>query len=162
VKPRPGGGLWFWARPSLAQARATPLSEEEWRPGMLLWSSLGEGRHCWARGCLAQASQDSPKRACEKVPTQVAISPKWESIAREYPSHLSEGSWLERDALRVGGTLLNCKLYCWFMMCLCDVWNLWNERHGMFCIINWIHVIEESWHVKSMNGLELKGAWYCY
>ena len=27
----------------------------------------------------------------------------------------------------------------------------------MFCIINWMDVIEESWHVKSMNGLELKG-----
>jgi len=66
---------------SLAQARATRLSEEEWRPGTLLWSSPGEGRHCWARGCLAQASLDSPKRACEEIPAFVAISPKRGSIA---------------------------------------------------------------------------------
>jgi len=48
---------------------------------MLLWFSPGERPRCWARGCLAQASQDSPKRAYEKVPTLVAISPKRESIA---------------------------------------------------------------------------------
>ncbi|QCE02928.1 hypothetical protein DEO72_LG8g944 [Vigna unguiculata] len=89
--PKRGGGkAWNTVVPrrrtlvlseaSLAQARATRLSEVEGRPGTLLWSSPGEGRHCWARGCRAQASQDSPKRACEEIPAFVAISPK-----REYP-----------------------------------------------------------------------------
>ena len=34
--------------------------------------------------------------------------------------------------------------------------------HGMICIINWIDVIEGSWHVKLMSGLKIKEAWYWY
>jgi len=75
-------GLGLSEIPSRSSERRSPKRERVGAQGVSLQCSLSEGPHFWARGGLAQAREDSPKRVREKPPiVSVVISPKREPVA---------------------------------------------------------------------------------
>ncbi|QCD96777.1 hypothetical protein DEO72_LG6g1487 [Vigna unguiculata] len=62
-----------------------------------------EEPHLWVRDCLAQARRARLSKPCESLPASLSRSRRSESPPpkRGHSSRMSEGSWLERDSLRV-------------------------------------------------------------
>ena len=81
--------------------RRSPKRERVGAQGVSLQCSLSEGPNLWARSGVAQAREDSPKRVRENLPGPLSRSRLSEgmSLKRGNFSRLSEGFWLERDAL---------------------------------------------------------------
>jgi len=118
--------------------RHSPKRERVWARGVSLQCSLSEGPHLWARSGLAQAREGSPKRVRENLPGPLSRSRLSEglSLKRGNSSHLSEGFWLERDALWAAlfSPLGRYKFFGWLMCFKYEVWEMaWN-----ICGMNWI------------------------
>ena len=87
--------------PSRLGERRSPKRGRVGARGVLLQCSLSEGPHIWVRSRLAQARESSPKRVRENLSGPLSRSRLSEglSLKRGNSSRLSEGFWLERDAL---------------------------------------------------------------